>query len=120
MLAATRRSAEFTTGTRRWLLATPGRFPPFEEAAAMMHMSPRTLRRRLSEEGTTYQEIVHELRRQLAETYLRGNVLTVTEIAEMLGYTDVSNFRRAFVAWTGSSPAAYRRQLRSPGPEGLA
>ena len=111
-LAATRRSAQFTTEVRRWLLGTPGSFPGFEAAAAVLHVSPRTLRRRLEEEGTTYQRIVHELRRQIAETYLRDSMMSVTEIAEMLGYTDISNFRRAFVGWTGHSPAGYRRSAR--------
>jgi len=74
-----------------------GRFPPVEEAADHLHMSPRTLRRRLDEEGTNYQRIVHELRRQLAETYLRDSMLSIAEIADMLGYNDVSNFRRAFL-----------------------
>jgi AraC-like DNA-binding protein len=109
MLHATRRSAGYSADVRRWLLGTPGRFPPFEEAAAVLHMSPRTLRRRLGEEGTTYQQIVHELRRQLAETWLRDGMLSVAEIAGMLGYADISNFRRAFIGWTGSSPARYRR-----------
>jgi AraC-like DNA-binding protein len=61
------------------------------------------------EEGTSYQQIVHELRRQLAETWLRDGMLSVAEIAGMLGYADISNFRRAFIGWTGHSPARYRR-----------
>lgn len=112
LLAATSRSAGFSTEIRNYLLATPGRFPAFEEAADHLHVSPRTLRRRLDEEGTTYQRIVHELRRQLAETYLRDSMLSIAEIADMLGYNDVSNFRRAFVGWTGRSPAAFRRGMR--------
>jgi len=112
MLAAMNRSAEFTGEVRRFLLSCPGRFPGFEEAAAHLHVSPRTLRRRLDEEGTTYQRILHELRRQLAETYLRDSLLSIAEIAEMLGYTDISNFRRAFISWTGRSPAGYRRSLQ--------
>jgi AraC-like DNA-binding protein len=108
-LAASQRSDGYSADVRRWLLGTPGRFPPFEEAAAVLHMSPRTLRRRLVEEGTSYQQIVHELRRQLAETWLRDGMLSVAEIAGMLGYADISNFRRAFIGWTGHSPARYRR-----------
>lgn len=108
-LEASRRSGGYSAEVRRWLLGNPGRFPSVEEAAGMLHMSPRTLRRRLAEEGTTYQQIVHELRRQLAETWLRDGMLSVAEIAGMLGYADISNFRRAFIGWTGSSPARYRR-----------
>ena len=108
-LAASQRSAGYSAELRRWLLERPGRFPPFEEAAAVLHMSPRTLRRRLGEEGTTYQQLVHELRRQLAQNWLREGMLSVAEIAGMLGYADVSNFRRAFIGWTGHSPARYRR-----------
>lgn len=112
-LAASRRSEGYGAELRRWLLERPGRFPPFEEAAAVLHMSPRTLRRRLGEEGTTYQQLVHELRRQLAENWLREGMLSVAEIAALLGYADLSNFRRAFIGWTGHSPARYRR-ARTP------
>jgi AraC-like DNA-binding protein len=112
LLAGLSRTAEFTGEVRRFLLASPGRFAPFEEAAAHLHVSPRTLRRRLEEEGTTYQRLVHELRRQIAETHLRDGVLSIGEIADMLGYTDSSNFRRAFISWTGRSPAHYRRGWR--------
>lgn len=116
MLSRLRQSSGYSAEVRSWLLAEPGRFPGFEEAAATLHMSPRTLRRRLEEEGTTYQRIVHELRRQLAETYLRDSMLSIAEIADMLGYTDLSNFRRAFISWTGRSPAGYRRGLRGGRP----
>jgi AraC-like DNA-binding protein len=113
MLANMRRSAGFTGDVRRFLLSTPGRFPGLEEAAGHLHVSARTLRRRLEEEGNTYQRIVHELRRQLAETYLRESMLSIGEIADMLGYHDISNFRRAFISWTGRSPAGYRRGMRN-------
>jgi AraC-like DNA-binding protein len=112
MLSRLQQSSGYSAELRSWLLAEPGRFPGFEEAAVQLHMSPRTLRRRLEEEGTSYQRIVHELRRQLAETYLRDSMLSIAEIADMLGYRDLSNFRRAFISWTGRSPAGYRRSLR--------
>jgi AraC-like DNA-binding protein len=112
MLAAMDRSAALTEEIRHYLLGNPGRFAGFEEAAEHFHMSPRTLRRRLDEEGTTYQRIVHELRKQLAETYLRDSMLSIAEIAYMLGYHDLSNFRRAFISWTGRSPSACRRGMR--------
>ena len=112
LLAGLSRTAEFSGEVRRFVLANPGRFPPLEEAALHLHVSPRTLRRRLEEEGTTYQRLLHELRRQLAEAYLRDSMLSIAEIAGMLGYTDISNFRRAFIAWTGRSPASYRRHSR--------
>ena len=112
MLANMQCNAEFTDAVRRFLLSIPGRFPSIEEAAEHLHVSARTLRRRLEEEGATYQRIVHELRRQLAETYLRESMLSIGEIADMLGYHDISNFRRAFISWTGHSPAGYRRGMR--------
>lgn len=112
MLSRLQQSSGYSAAVRNWLLADPGRFPGVGEAASQLHMSPRTLRRRLEDEGTTYQRIVHELRRQLAETYLRDSMLSIAEIADMLGYTDLSNFRRAFIGWTGCSPAGYRRGMR--------
>jgi AraC-like DNA-binding protein len=109
LLAAGSVASPVADAVRAYLLAEPGVFPGIEGAAEHLHMSARTLRRRLEEEGWTYQRLVHELRRRLAETYLQERVLSIAEIAQLLGYSDVSNFRRAFINWTGKSPAAYRR-----------
>lgn len=93
---------------RRSLLRAPGLFPSQADMAAELHLSPRTLRRRLREEGTQYREIVDEVRFELAKGYLRTAELSVGQIAELLAYDDPANFRRAFKRWSGSSAQAWR------------
>jgi AraC-like DNA-binding protein len=77
--------------------------------AARLHMSARTLHRRLSTENTTFRRVVSEVRRELAERHLREGKLAVAEIAFLLGFSEASAFHRAFKRWTGLSPHAYRR-----------
>ncbi len=87
--------------------------PDIDHVASRLHMSPRTLRRRLEQEGVKYQEVVNQLRVNLAKRYLddrRG----VEEVASLLGYSSSHAFRRAFKRQTGLLPAAYRGQARRP------
>lgn len=84
--------------------------PSLERTANELHMAPRTLRRRLAELGTSYHDIVEQLRRGLAVEYLQDAQRPVEQIAEALGYSDPSNFGRAFRRWTGVSPSAWREQ----------
>lgn len=95
---------------RKHLLATKPGFPSLDLCAEHFHMSPRTFRRRLSDEGFTYQAVLDDTRRELAETYLRNPAITINQAADMVGFHDISNFRRAFIRWTGSSPSAYKKQ----------
>lgn len=83
-------------------------FPCIEKVASDLLLHPRTLRRRLKAEGTSFREIVHQHRLQLAIRYLNQNALSNEEIAAQLGYSDASNFRKAFVTWTGDTPNSFR------------
>ncbi len=112
LLAKIDQSAEYVRRVKRILLATPGVFPSIDRVAGQLNLGARTLRRRLDAEGASYKSIVRQLRCELAETYLRSSPLSIFEIADMLGYQDVSNFRRAFIQWKGVSPAQYRGALR--------
>lgn len=89
--------------------------------AQRLHVSARTLRRKLREEMTNYRELVDEVRLGLAKRYLRTPELRVSEIAGLLGYDEVANFRRAFKRWTGQSPMTWRssacKQYEGPCPE---
>jgi AraC-like DNA-binding protein len=96
---------------RRMILGARGRFPGMGEAANRLHMSERTLRRRLAEEGVSYRSIVDDVRAYLAREYLRDTPLSVADVASLLGFDDVANFRRAFRKWHGTSPAAFRTSL---------
>jgi AraC-like DNA-binding protein len=78
--------------------------PTVDRVAARLHMSARTLRRRLEEEETTLQALLDELRRELAERYLEERKLTLTEVAIELGFADARAFRRAYKRWTGKTP----------------
>lgn len=80
------------------------------EAADRLHMSPRTLHRRLEEEGSGFRVIKDAFRRDLALSRLIKTRQPIARIAADLGYADTSAFYRAFVAWTGMAPDRYRRQ----------
>lgn len=80
-----------------------------EQMADHLHMSSRTLKRRLQEEGANYREIVEAVLRERATRLLMETDLPVSEIAFRTGYNDVSNFTRAFKRWTGKTPRDFRR-----------
>jgi AraC-like DNA-binding protein len=92
---------------RDLLLARPGDPPTAEHVARELRMSSRTLRERLAAEGTSYRELLDEIRERLAEEMLVGG-LTVAQAAERLGYLEVSSFSHAFRRWKGMGPRAYR------------
>jgi len=83
--------------------------PTLEHLAKRLHMSARTLHRRLAAEGTTFRSVVTKLRMELAERALREPHLPIGEIAFRLGFSEPSAFHRAFKRWTGWQPLAYRR-----------
>ncbi len=95
---------------RELLVAAQHQFPSLEQAASHFHMSPRTFRRRLSDEDVSFQKILDEVRQELAETYLRNPAISVNHTADLLGFHDVSNFRRAFIRWSGISPSEFKKQ----------
>jgi len=80
--------------------------PQGESVARALGMSPRTLQRRLADEGTSYHEILNRTREQLACAYIREG-WSVTEVAFTLGFGDTSSFSRAFKRWTGVAPSVY-------------
>ncbi len=82
--------------------------PSFEELTDLLNMSARTLRRRLEKEGTSYQRIKDNARRDVAISLLSREGLTVSEVAEETGFSDPSAFHRSFKKWTGLSPGSYR------------
>jgi len=78
--------------------------------ANRMHRSLSTLQRQLQNEGTTYKEIRDDTRSSLAREYVSDHDLTLSQVAYILGFSDQSNFSRAFKRWTGMAPREYRRQ----------
>jgi AraC-like DNA-binding protein len=79
-------------------------------------MSERTLARRLTEERTSYDEIVDHLRRSLALQYIKERGVSLSQIAWLLGYEGPTSFNHAFVRWTSRSPSTARNEKRLPDP----
>ncbi|WKT60187.1 AraC family transcriptional regulator [Microbulbifer thermotolerans] len=83
-----------------------------DDVAARLYTSPQTLRRRLKEEGNSWQDIKDSVRRDVAVYQLKKHETAVAEIAERLGFSEPSAFNRAFKKWTGLAPGAYREKYR--------
>lgn len=81
-----------------------------EHLASMLSLHPRTLNRRLEEQGTSYREIVGNLRYEVAKQFLLDSNMPLIKISTMLGYADASVFTRAFRRWSGITPSAWREQ----------
>jgi AraC-like DNA-binding protein len=90
-----------------------GRRPTIEDIADALHISSRTLQRRLQEEGSNFQRVLDEARHQLARHYLNNSVLELNEAAYLLGYEDGNSFVRAFRTWEGIPPARWREMQRA-------
>lgn len=86
--------------------------PSAEKVASKLAISPRTLRRRLAEEGYSFQEAKNLAREKHAKYYLGQTNMPLAEIAFELGFSELSAFSRAFRAWSGETPQSYRAQYR--------
>jgi AraC-like DNA-binding protein len=92
------------------LAVQPGRYRDMTELARALNTSPRTLRRHLRAEGTSYQRILDDVRCNLAKHYLQDTRMTSEDIATALGFSDSANFRHAFHKWASQSPSEFRRK----------
>lgn len=90
-------------GQTGWNAAT------LNDTAEAMHMTPRTLIRRLAADGTSFQEIKDALRRDIAIRDLQSGRKSIEAIALDVGFSSAANFHRAFRRWSGSTPSSYRR-----------
>ena len=85
--------------------------PRRKEVAQALHISDRTLQRRLQAEGTSFQQLLDETRRELAQQYLRRPRHSLRHVADLLGFEDQGNLFRACKRWFGESPATYRARF---------
>jgi AraC-like DNA-binding protein len=113
LLAKLSRQSRLVDDVRLFLLARPGFFPDIEMVGERLDMSVRTLRRRLSEENTSFQEILDEVRFGLATEYLVETRLPLQEISILLGYSDPGNFTHSFKRWSGKAPSGFRVERQS-------
>lgn len=95
------------------VLVTGKGFPNLDAVAEKLHISGRTLKRRLQALGTSFLELLEEARRQEAERQLTSTDMEIQAIASLLGYTGPANFTRAFRKWTGETPSLFRERIRS-------
>lgn len=89
--------------------------PNIERIATRLALSGRTLQRRLSEFGTSFQVVLDEVRFDLARAYLRDVRLDITQVAYLLGYSELRAFDRAFKRWAKVTPRDWREQATHPG-----
>lgn len=108
-----RRDREMVLRVRNCLRDALPEAKPLAAVASALYLSPRTLHRRLEEEGSSFQAIKDALRRDLAISRLAKTQQPLSRIAADLGFADASAFYRAFVGWTGMAPAHYRRRLQT-------
>lgn len=90
-----------------------GQRPSIDSIAQVLHMSPRTLQRRLQESGSSFQRVLDEARHQMARYYLSNSVLELNEAAYLLGFEDPNSFGRAFRTWEGVPPSDWRETHRA-------
>ena len=89
----------------------PNGYPSLDQIAGDIRVSSAAVQRSLGEQGLSYKDAVEEMRRNLAKMYLDQRQLPLTEVALLLGYSELSAFTRAFTRWTGVSPRTYRQSL---------
>jgi AraC-like DNA-binding protein len=102
-------SAGMAGRVRSMILTDLVRQADFDSIAERLKMSPRSLRRRLQEEGTSFRELVDQVRAQVAIKYVRETSLSIEDVTYALGFNDASAFRHAFRRWTGAAPYEFRR-----------
>jgi len=103
---------DFAETVRNQIMLNLGDVPPtLKEIAKILGLSGQSFQRRLREHGLTYQDLMKAARQDLALHYLKDPDVQLTELAYLLGYSELSAFSRAFRAWAGMSPQRYRRNI---------
>jgi AraC-like DNA-binding protein len=106
---------DLTERVRRALPRAEGGYRTLDEVAEILHVSPRTLKRRLASEGESFSELLDNERKKAAVELLRSPRLGLDAVAQRLDYASVSTLIRAFQRWTGQTPSAFRRARKRAG-----
>jgi len=85
-----------------------GKRPTLQDVAQELGLGARTLQRRLTDGGISFQQLVEDIRRELARHYLKQSAVELNEAAFLLGFEDANSFFRAFQVWEGTSPGEWR------------
>lgn len=109
VLASLRQKDSLVNEIQQILVSCSGDYPDIEMLASAFKVSSRTLRRQLSHLGTSYQKILNKVRCQLSIEYLTKTDITIEDISNLIGFSDVTNFRHAFKKWVGKTPSFYRK-----------
>ncbi|HEX5024723.1 MAG TPA: AraC family transcriptional regulator [Agriterribacter sp.] len=86
-----------------------GRIPSVEEAASALDMTPRSLQRKLMQEQTTFRDVAGEIRKDIAFRLMQNHAIKISEVSDILGYSNPTAFRKAFKSWTKVAPRAVRK-----------
>ena len=105
----TERDDDIVHLVRAALIPSSHGYPDPDKLAEMLHLTPRTLRRRLQERGCNYQQLLEQARLRDSRQLLQQPDLEIRRVGEMLGYLNPANFTRAFKEWTGKTPREWRR-----------
>ncbi|MFC1287017.1 helix-turn-helix transcriptional regulator [Bacillus paralicheniformis] len=105
------------TGVVKWIMkrTLSGGHPDIQAVAGELGMSGRTLQRRLTDEGTSFKQLLIQVRHEQAREYLADPSLDIKEVAFLIGYEDQNSFYRAFRLWEGETPSNWRKQTRLNG-----
>jgi len=109
LMNAMKQEASLVNEIQQILISCSGDYPDIEMLASAFNVSSRTLRRQLAALGTSYQKILNKVRCQLAIEYLTKTDLSIEDISNLLGFSDVTNFRHAFKKWLNRTPSYYRK-----------
>ncbi len=109
-----REQKQSSIGSVKWVLRRllAGSRPDVAVVAKELGMSERTLQRRITEEGTTFRQLLNETRKELIREYLADDSVEITEAAFLLGFENTNSFYRAFRSWEGKTPAEWRAANR--------
>lgn len=86
-----------------------GRIPSIDEAASALDMTPRSLQRKLTQERTTFRDVAGEIRKDIAFQLMQNPAIKISEVSDILGYSDPTAFRKAFKSWTNVAPRAVKK-----------
>ncbi len=109
MLEGLKKSDQFVDKIRNIIMSSVNRFVKVGEMAKELGISTRSLNRRLQERNTSYKKILNEVRSDLSKKYLENTNLSMDQIADLVGFSETTTFRKAFKLWNGISPSKYRR-----------